>query len=63
MVGEGKLDLIYLVTILSKKIDGAVNNPASVTVLTGALVKLYLMLHKMLMFTSRPKFKNIIGVN
>jgi hypothetical protein len=28
MVGEGKLDLIYLVTILSKSNDGAVNNPA-----------------------------------
>jgi iron complex outermembrane receptor protein len=66
MVGEGKLgfNLSGNYTI-QNKIDGAVNNPASVTALTGALAgqTVFNATQDALMFTSRPKFKNIIGVN
>jgi iron complex outermembrane receptor protein len=65
MVGEGKLDLIYLVTILSKQNRWCCKQPCSVTALTGALAgqTVFNATQDALMFTSRPKFKNIIGVN
>ncbi|MBB1193382.1 ferric enterobactin receptor [Flavobacterium sp. SOK18b] len=66
MIGEGKLgfNLSGNYTI-QNKIDGAVNNPASVKALTGALAgqTVFNATQDALMFTSRPKFKNIIGVN
>ena len=66
MLGEGKLgfNLSGNYTI-ENKIDGAVNNPASVTALTGSLAgqTVFNATQDALMFTSRPKFKNIIGVN
>ncbi len=66
MIGEGKLgfNLSGNYTI-QNKIDGAVNNPASVKALTGPLAgqTVFNATQDALMFTSRPKFKNIIGVN
>jgi iron complex outermembrane receptor protein len=65
-VGKGKLGFNlsgnYTTT---NKIDGAVNNPASVNALTGSLAgqTVFNATQDALMFTSRPKFKYILGVN
>jgi iron complex outermembrane recepter protein len=49
----------------ANKVDGAVNNPASVKALTGALAgqTVFNATQDALMFTSRPKFKYIFGIN
>ena len=64
--GKGKLGFNvsgnYTTT---NKVDGAVNNPASVKALTGSLAgqTVFNATQDALMFTSRPKFKYILGVN
>ncbi len=66
LLGEGKLgfNLSGNYTI-ENKIDGAVKNPASVTALTGSLAgqTVFNATQDALMFTSRPKFKTILGAN
>jgi iron complex outermembrane recepter protein len=49
----------------ANKVDGAVNNPASVKALTGPLAgqTVFNATQDALMFTSRPKFKYIFGIN
>ena len=49
---------------IANKIDGPVNNPASVRALTGALAgqTVFNQTQDYLMFSSRPKFKYITGV-
>ena len=65
-LGKGKvvLNLSGNYTI-DNKVDGAVNNPASVKALTGTLAgqTVFNATQDALMFTSRPKFKYIFGVN
>jgi iron complex outermembrane receptor protein len=66
VLGKGKLGLNLSGNITSaNKVDGAVNNPASVRNLTGALAgqTVFNATQDALMFTSRPKFKYIIGAN
>lgn len=64
--GKGKLgfNLSGNYTTVNK-VDGAVNNPASVKALTGALAgqTVFNATQDALMFTSRPKFKYIFGIN
>jgi iron complex outermembrane recepter protein len=65
-LGEGKLNLNFSGNYtLSNKVDGAVNNPDSVKNLTGALAgqTVFNATQDALMFTSRPKFKMILGAN
>ncbi len=49
----------------ANKVDGAVNNPASVKALTGTLAgqTVFNATQDALMFTSRPKFKYIFGIS
>jgi iron complex outermembrane recepter protein len=49
----------------TNKVDGAVNNPASVKALTGPLAgqTVFNATQDALMFTSRPRFKYIFGIN
>ena len=65
-LGKGKvgLNLSGNYTV-SNKVDGAVNNPKSVKDLTGTLAgqTVFNATQDALMFTSRPKFKYILGVN
>ena len=65
-LGKGKvgLNLAGNYTI-SNKVDGEVNNPKSVNDLTGSLAgqTVFNATQDALMFTSRPKFKYILGVN
>jgi iron complex outermembrane receptor protein len=66
VLGKGKLGLNLSGNITSaNKVDGAVNNPASVRNLTGALAgqTVFNATQDALMFTSRPKFKYIVGAN
>jgi iron complex outermembrane recepter protein len=65
-VGKGKIGLNLSGNITTEnKVDGAVNNPASVKALTGALAgqTVFNSTQDALMFTSRPKFKYIFGIN
>jgi iron complex outermembrane recepter protein len=65
-LGKGKvgLNLSGNYTI-SNKVDGEVNNPSSVKALTGPLAgqTVFNATQDALMFTSRPKFKYILGLN
>ena len=63
-LGEGKLNLNFLGNYtIDNKVDGAVNNPASVRALTGTLKNqtVFNQTQDYLMFSSRPKFKYILG--
>jgi iron complex outermembrane recepter protein len=65
-VGEGKIGLNLSGNYTTaNKVDGAVNNPASVKALTGPLAgqTVFNATQDALMFTSRPKFKYIFGIN
>jgi iron complex outermembrane recepter protein len=65
-LGSGKMGLNLSGNYTTdNKVDGAVNNPASVKALTGALAgqTVFNGTQDALMFTSRPKFKYILGVN
>ncbi len=65
-VGKGKLGFNLSGNITTtNKVDGDVNNPASVKALTGSLAgqTVFNATQDALMFTSRPKFKYIFGVN
>ncbi len=64
--GKGKLSFNLSGNYTTaNKVDGAVNNPASVKALTGALAgqTVFNATQDALMFTSRPKFKYIFGIN
>ena len=66
MLGKGKLGINLAGNYtIDNKVDGKVNNPKSVNSLTGALAgqTVFNTTQDALMFTSRPKFKYIIGVN
>jgi iron complex outermembrane recepter protein len=65
-LGNGKVGLNLSGNYTTaNKVDGAVNNPASVKALTGALAgqTVFNSTQDALMFTSRPKFKYIFGIN
>ena len=65
-VGKGTIGLNLSGNYTTEnKVDGAVNNPASVKALTGALAgqTVFNATQDALMFTSRPKFKYIFGAN
>ena len=64
-LGSGKLAVNVAGNYtIENKIDGAVNNPASVRALTGALAgqTVFNQTQDYLMFSSRPKFKYITGL-
>ena len=65
-VGKGTIGLNLSGNYTTEnKVDGAVNNPASVKALTGTLAgqTVFNATQDALMFTSRPKFKYIFGAN